>query len=279
MKKVLESIRAALAALAACGIKGQRAESIETHLKSCESNAQAELDEADKAVPRDEKGMRTDGPTLEEYVKAGYKAETYPPVGYSDKRIKKEGGFASAVLLAVIGLIALALLALSARSETVYQSFGATNYIAGSTTITSFPTNVATTNAAGTIGQRTGAAIFVGNQEHVNFVFMSEPVASDTTNSITFKLIRGYSSSTPTITSNTFGNATFAAFPQWETQPTLTLAAQQQGTNSSCWSTNLAGYIGGASHIGIYSEQNGFSTALTNFDVGLSKKIVPIVYK
>lgn len=244
MKKVLELIEGALKALKESGATGARAESIKSHLESCASNARAELPQTEaKGEP------------------------------------KKEGGFASAVLLAVIGLIALALLALSARSETVYQSFGATNYIAGSTTITSFPTNVATTNAAGTIGQRTGAAIFVGNQEHVNFVFMSEPVASDTTNSITFKLIRGYSSSTPTITSNTFGNATFAAFPQWETQPTLTLAAQQQGTNSSCWSTNLAGYIGGASHIGIYSEQNGFSTALTNFDVGLSKKIVPIVYK
>jgi hypothetical protein len=33
--------------------------------------------------PRNEKGLRTDGPTLEEYVKAGYKAETYPPKGYA----------------------------------------------------------------------------------------------------------------------------------------------------------------------------------------------------
>jgi len=29
--------------------------------------------------------LRTDGPTLEEYVKAGYPAETYPPAGYAAK--------------------------------------------------------------------------------------------------------------------------------------------------------------------------------------------------
>lgn len=29
--------------------------------------------------------LRMDGPTLEEYIKAGYKAETYPPEGYAPK--------------------------------------------------------------------------------------------------------------------------------------------------------------------------------------------------
>ena len=29
--------------------------------------------------------LKTDGPTLEEFVKAGYKAEDYPPAGYAEK--------------------------------------------------------------------------------------------------------------------------------------------------------------------------------------------------
>jgi hypothetical protein len=35
--------------------------------------------------PVNEEGLRLDGPTLEEYVKAGYKAESYPPKGYAAK--------------------------------------------------------------------------------------------------------------------------------------------------------------------------------------------------
>jgi hypothetical protein len=35
--------------------------------------------------PTNTEGLRLDGPTLEEYVKAGYKAENYPPKGYAAK--------------------------------------------------------------------------------------------------------------------------------------------------------------------------------------------------
>ncbi len=45
-------------------------------------------DEEDNLL--DGAGLRTDGPTLAEYVAAGYKAETYPPQGYSDKRTPEE---------------------------------------------------------------------------------------------------------------------------------------------------------------------------------------------
>lgn len=41
-------------------------------------------------APRDEAGMRLDGPTLPQYIKAGYKAENYPPRGYADKRTAEE---------------------------------------------------------------------------------------------------------------------------------------------------------------------------------------------
>lgn len=35
------------------------------------------------APPTDADGLRLDGPTLEEYVSAGYKVENYPPSGYA----------------------------------------------------------------------------------------------------------------------------------------------------------------------------------------------------
>lgn len=37
------------------------------------------------AAPRDDQGLRLDGPTLEEYVNAGYAAESYPPKGYAKR--------------------------------------------------------------------------------------------------------------------------------------------------------------------------------------------------
>ncbi len=40
----------------------------------------------DAPPPRDAKGLRLDGPTLAEFVKAGYAATSYPPKGYADKR-------------------------------------------------------------------------------------------------------------------------------------------------------------------------------------------------
>lgn len=36
--------------------------------------------------------LRLDGPTLEEYVKAGYAAENYPPKGYAKREVPGDGG-------------------------------------------------------------------------------------------------------------------------------------------------------------------------------------------
>lgn len=36
-------------------------------------------------IPRDAEGLRLDGPTLEEWTAAGYKAENYPPQDYAEK--------------------------------------------------------------------------------------------------------------------------------------------------------------------------------------------------
>lgn len=41
-------------------------------------------------APKNAQGLRTDGPTLDEYVKAGYNPDTYPPAGYEDKRSAAE---------------------------------------------------------------------------------------------------------------------------------------------------------------------------------------------
>lgn len=47
------------------------------------AHATQAADEAAALVARDPEPLRQDGPTLEEYVEAGYKAENYPPKGYA----------------------------------------------------------------------------------------------------------------------------------------------------------------------------------------------------
>lgn len=42
-------------------------------------------------IPRDAKGLRTDGPTIEEWVAANYLAEHYPPEGYAENPPKNIG--------------------------------------------------------------------------------------------------------------------------------------------------------------------------------------------
>lgn len=38
-------------------------------------------------IPRNASGARLDGPTIEQWVAAGYRAEAYPPEGYAATRI------------------------------------------------------------------------------------------------------------------------------------------------------------------------------------------------
>lgn len=40
---------------------------------------------ADQSAPRDNAGLRTDGPTLEEFIEKGYMPENYPPQGWAEK--------------------------------------------------------------------------------------------------------------------------------------------------------------------------------------------------
>lgn len=39
------------------------------------------------AIAQPKKGLRTDGPTLEEFVLAGYDAVDYPPEGYAERKV------------------------------------------------------------------------------------------------------------------------------------------------------------------------------------------------
>lgn len=43
-----------------------------------------------KELPRMGDGMRSDGPTVEEYVAAGYVARSYPPSGYASRSTDEE---------------------------------------------------------------------------------------------------------------------------------------------------------------------------------------------
>lgn len=46
--------------------------------------------EEEEKAARGEPELKTNGPTVEEYVKAGYKASGYPPKGYTSKSSKEE---------------------------------------------------------------------------------------------------------------------------------------------------------------------------------------------
>lgn len=43
-----------------------------------------------RAVAADHTGLRTDGPTVAEFVTAGYRAENYPPQGYASRSSAEE---------------------------------------------------------------------------------------------------------------------------------------------------------------------------------------------
>lgn len=43
-----------------------------------------------KVTGADENGLRTDGPTVVEYVEAGYQASNYPPAGYAARSTAEE---------------------------------------------------------------------------------------------------------------------------------------------------------------------------------------------
>ena len=47
-------------------------------------------EEAELTAPKEETALKQDGPTIEAWVAAGYKASKYPPAGYVSKSSKEE---------------------------------------------------------------------------------------------------------------------------------------------------------------------------------------------
>jgi len=47
--------------------------------------APVDKEQAPEAPPLNDAGLRTDGPTIEQFVAAGYKDEFYPPTGYAEQ--------------------------------------------------------------------------------------------------------------------------------------------------------------------------------------------------
>jgi hypothetical protein len=115
MKKVLELIESALAALKQSNVAGNRADSIRAHLESCASNAKASLAEADPPKP------------------------------------KPTSGFTSRALLGIIALLGVLLFA-AFHSTRAQDSFGVTNYIASAVDLRStVPTNASDFKTGGAV--------------------------------------------------------------------------------------------------------------------------------
>lgn len=226
MKEVLKFIESALKALTDSKATGPRAESIEAHLKSCASNAKADLADAAAAKPG------------------------------------KEAGFALRGMLALIAVLALfvALLLPRARGD----SFNVTNNLLGIKSYTSYPTNP--------VGERTGQPIDVKNQESAAF-FMS--CYSDALTNCPFRvqLVRGFGT-TPTFWNSTSQDSATGVY--WETSPSKTIDfTVTPGVFG--YVTNLeAEWLKPANYVGLYLITN--NTTITNLNIGVNKKIIPIRY-
>lgn len=87
--QTLPSVTEAIAeALAAAGVesKEQLGQYTVEELTTVEGITDVIAEGILAALKVEEVPLRTDGPTLEEWTKAGYPADNYPPVGYIDKR-------------------------------------------------------------------------------------------------------------------------------------------------------------------------------------------------
>lgn len=234
VKKVLEAIRAALSALAECKATGQRAESIRDHLKACESNAAAEV------------------------------AESEP----SKEPKKKEGGFARAGVLVVVGAV-MALGLVLARAD----SFRPTNTVNNAIAITGYPTNSPGTNG---LNQGTGTYIEVKNNEWCGFYMSGYATAASAIKPVLARCPKD----TPAVYQYDATGTNIIGL-NWETLTnavTLPTVYVEAGPFLHC--TNLDRQIlGGANYVGLSQVTNiQASGVVTNFDAGLNKKIIPIRY-
>ena len=165
------------------------------------------------------------------------------------------------LVTAVIGLVLTAPLARAS------QPFNTTNYIAASTTITSWPTNTIGTNSQPVL---TGGVIGLQNQRHVMLVMQGIPLVTNAT-TLSVTLVRSGADGPPQVS---------AARNDFDTvnQPAFSFTVQNS-LSPFCFTTNLDEYtVGDANYIGVYSITPGTGSGVTNLVVGLSKKIIPIRY-
>jgi len=186
-------------------------------------------------------------------------------------------------------------LALCAGTVAFADSFNTTNTLNCASTasaaqgvITGWPTNTAATNG---IGTGTGTALSLANCDFATFWWKGDVFditnGTITAGAVTVQLIRSAGPNPPAVTygTNLFsGNTTNLLTTDWETwsnsAPPLTLTIPINTTNHVTWITNLtSSWIGGASWVGVASITNsGVTYFVTNMDLGLSHKILPIRY-
>ena len=135
---------------------------------------------------------------------------------------------------------------LSARADVGTLDFGATNTIAGSTTIT-------------TVAAGTGNAVKVDRQDAIGLQTTFQCLAGAETANVTLTMVRSMDGAT------------------WETTPKWTLAIAANGTNTVTCFTNLnSSVIGAAGFVKLVSIQNAATNGITNLTVTAVLKRVPL---
>ncbi len=251
MKKVLDIIKQALAALAEVKSAGPRADSIKAHLESCASNAQAELDDAAKA-------------------------------GRAAPEPKAKAGYGLLKLLAAMAVVCV-FCVFCGLTRIRAETFNTTNVLSNTNQVQMWPTN--------TPGQGTGTPISILNQDRVGFYFGAYVATNGNqySSNVIVTILHGWGSSPPQSalrygTNLLSNNTTNLAYMEWEspsnsTAMTLTIPIPVM-TNYFAWFTNLEPpFVAGANWLGIYSlTPMGSNVFMTNVVMGLNKKIIPIRY-
>ena len=272
MKTVLSLIDQALTALGAVP-KTPYAIAVQAQLKACASNCAAHIAaEVANAAANAATGLTA--------------AASPPPL--PDPAPAKPKATTKSVLGAIAAFLGFLWLALPAQAQ--YQSFHPTNVLT-TNWVSAFPTNVVSTNG---LGQSTGGALSVANNEFVLLSvsgYVCSNINASATNQILIDLTRSGSANPPQVATGTnlfTGNATNFQATDWDTwSNTVSVFSQiivplNLTTGYFRWTTNLPqAYVSAATWLGI-GQISLLSTSqmafITNFDVGICKKIIPIRY-